>query len=110
MRNFWSADEVKVKQRTVLWFLAFSGFAVNYMIRININIALIDMLDSSYKQDLSVTPECTDAAVNVTKNGSRVEEYNGGKQNHSLSLERNLLNFLSVMSDRHCERMTQSSE
>lgn len=29
--------------RTVLWYLVFLGFAVNYMLRININIAIVDM-------------------------------------------------------------------
>lgn len=30
--------------RTVLWFLVFTGMAVNYMIRINLNIAIVSMI------------------------------------------------------------------
>ncbi|XP_077286256.1 na[+]-dependent inorganic phosphate cotransporter [Arctopsyche grandis] len=34
----------KVSTRSVLWCLVFSGFAVNYMIRINLNIAIVAMV------------------------------------------------------------------
>jgi hypothetical protein len=112
---------VKIKQRTILWFLVFIGFSVNYMIRININIALIDMLHKRPSPNRSaVSVECAaqETALNETKesffiNGSRVEELElgGGKQKHSLSLERRLLRFLSVMRDTQwCERVTQFSE
>lgn len=30
--------------RTVLWFVTFFGFAVDHMIRININIGIVDMI------------------------------------------------------------------
>lgn len=36
-----------VQARTVLWYVVFCGFAVNYMIRININIAMVSMVRSS---------------------------------------------------------------
>ncbi|EDW85863.1 uncharacterized protein Dwil_GK23292 [Drosophila willistoni] len=34
----------EVKARTVLWYMAFFGFIVNYMLRINLNITIVDML------------------------------------------------------------------
>lgn len=34
----------RVDARTVLWYLTFCGFAINYMIRININITIVDMV------------------------------------------------------------------
>ncbi|XP_030388374.1 sialin isoform X2 [Scaptodrosophila lebanonensis] len=34
----------EVEARTVLWHLAFMGFIVNYMIRINVNITIVDMI------------------------------------------------------------------
>lgn len=37
-------DIIWINYRTILWLLVFSGLAVNYMIRININIAIIDMV------------------------------------------------------------------
>lgn len=60
---FFFIDEVRIKQRTILWFLVFIGFSVNYLIRININIALIDMLDekfikSSNSDSFNITKEC----------------------------------------------------
>jgi hypothetical protein len=42
-------EVVGVKARSVLWYLTFIGFAMNYMIRININIAIVDMISSEYK-------------------------------------------------------------
>lgn len=35
-----------VQARTVLWYLVFVGFAVNYMIRINLNITIVEMVIS----------------------------------------------------------------
>lgn len=34
----------RISCRSVLWYLAFVGFAINYMIRINMNIAIVDMI------------------------------------------------------------------
>lgn len=79
------------------------------MIRININIALIDMLDATLKNsshDQSPQAECfitnkenntTESFVSTNKN-SRGDgiDLSGGKQK-SLSFERNLLNLLSVI-------------
>lgn len=33
-----------VTARTVLWYMTFIGFIVNYMIRINLNITIVDMI------------------------------------------------------------------
>lgn len=35
---------VIVQARSVLWYLVFIGFAVNYMIRINLNITIVEMV------------------------------------------------------------------
>lgn len=42
-------EVVGVRARSVLWYLTFIGFAMNYMIRININIAIVDMISTEYK-------------------------------------------------------------
>nr|CAH7739832.1 unnamed protein product [Callosobruchus chinensis] len=44
--------------RNVLWYLVFSGFAVNYLIRINLNIALVSMVLPRPKSNVSFTSEC----------------------------------------------------
>lgn len=51
--------------RTVLWFLTFAGFAINYMIRINMNITIVDMILPATKTILinnktttRLEPEC----------------------------------------------------
>lgn len=51
--------------RTVLWFLTFIGFAINYMIRINMNITIVAMILPAAKTVLinnkttnRMEPEC----------------------------------------------------
>ncbi|CAH1999139.1 unnamed protein product [Acanthoscelides obtectus] len=44
--------------RNVLWYLVFTGFAVNYLIRINLNIALVSMVLPRPKTNVSFTSEC----------------------------------------------------
>lgn len=43
--------------RNVLWYLVFCGFAVNYMIRINLNIAIVEMVKTRINK-VSVNNEC----------------------------------------------------
>ncbi|XP_017483551.1 PREDICTED: vesicular glutamate transporter 1, partial [Rhagoletis zephyria] len=48
---------VEVQARTVLWYLAFLGFAVNYMIRINLNITIVEMIATKAKlMSIQATP------------------------------------------------------
>lgn len=42
--------QCNVRARTVLWYLAFTGFAINYMIRINVNITIVDMVQPLQQQ------------------------------------------------------------
>lgn len=44
--------------RGVLWYLVFFGFAVNYMIRINLNIAIVAMIQPKPSSNVSLTSEC----------------------------------------------------
>ena len=98
-------DDVKVKQRTILWFLVFTGFSINYMIRINVNIALIDMLDSVYRKPSNtpnVSIECVatnDVYTNDTENLNNDLIEN---EHTRLSLERRILDFLSVIEKMSC--------
>lgn len=91
-----------MKARTVLWYMTFFGFAINYIIRINASIALVDMIDTTYKKDTNktvVTSECIVIDENILLNSSisdgklftadeKVEKY--------VSLERRLLDYLGV--------------
>jgi hypothetical protein len=103
---------VRIKQRSILWYLVFIGFSVNYMIRINVNISIVDMIDKSYKKTTNSTinePECfvrteqnftefteTNSYVNVAESSPKFP-----------TLERILLdtlgvkkNLLSLISDK----------
>lgn len=58
----------KVEARTVLWYLVFVGFGINYMIRLNLNIAIVQMVVAKTKQsDFSISNENrTNVGGNVT--------------------------------------------
>lgn len=89
---------IGVKARTVLWYLTFSGFAVNYIIRINASIAIVDMIDASFKKSSNntiVTSECI-VASNFTTSPELDNEINLEEIAKYVSLERKLLDYLGV--------------
>lgn len=50
-------DLISVK--TVLWYIVFTGFAVNYMTRVNLNIAIVSMVKHKPNKNLeAVSTEC----------------------------------------------------
>lgn len=73
-----------INARTVLWYLVFFGFAINYMIRINLNIALVDMISINKAVKTNHMTECynnsgqTSAMITTFKNGdNKTKEFNG---------------------------------
>lgn len=99
-------ENIGVKARTVLWYLTFVGFAVNYMIRINASISIVDMIDGNFKRSSNasdVMSECiTNETLNVITNGSSVGEFFSATTPLSLpmkhvSVERKLLDYLEVI-------------
>ncbi|VVC32475.1 Hypothetical protein CINCED_3A020713 [Cinara cedri] len=58
-----------MEKRTILWFMTFWGFAINYMIRMNINIAIVSMIKHSTKiTNITATPsECPRHDVRLLK-------------------------------------------
>lgn len=96
-----------IKQRNILWYLVFAGFSVNYMIRCNLNIAIIDMVDPAHlkKSGANTTSECFERTADNEKNSSSIIIDTSTNFTlittrdvaPSLSLERLLLDFLSVI-------------
>ncbi|CAG9761573.1 unnamed protein product [Ceutorhynchus assimilis] len=66
--------------RDVLWYLVFTGFAVNYMIRINLNIAIVAMIQAKPKDNVSLTSECLELSGSVL---SRLGENNQTNAMHT---------------------------
>lgn len=56
--------------RRVLWLLVFFGFAVNYMIRININIAIVGMVRHPKSRGGRASDECLHTTAVPAGNGS----------------------------------------
>lgn len=91
--------EIGLKARTVLWYLTFFGFAINYIVRINASIAIVDMIDTNYRKSSGnrtiVTSECI-AERNFTSSQELNNEITLVENTKYVSLERRLLNFLEV--------------
>lgn len=91
---------IGVKARSVLWYLTFFGFAINYIVRINASIAIVDMIDVNYKKTSTtnrtvVTSECL-VGINFTTPELSNEAINLAENLKYVSLERRLLDFLGV--------------
>lgn len=89
---------IGVKARTVLWYLTFVGFAMNYMIRININIAIVDMISGEFRGGKKIVMSECFSVVNSTNEtfyeiSDDEEVESSGK---FLSLERRLLDYFEV--------------
>lgn len=92
---------IGVKARSVLWYLTFFGFTINYIIRINASIAIVDMIDVNFKKSSNntvVTSECIiDTQRNFTNFTTSAELSNEVKlESKYVSLERRLLDYLGV--------------
>ncbi|XP_056630946.1 putative inorganic phosphate cotransporter [Diorhabda sublineata] len=61
------------QKREILWYFVFSGFAVNYMIRINLNLAVVSMVAPKSKNKASITSECLSG--NIPNNNSYINGY-----------------------------------
>lgn len=46
---------IQVQARTVLWHLAFVGFAINYLVCVNLNIAIVEMIVPPTTTEKSLT-------------------------------------------------------
>ncbi|XP_037049155.1 sialin [Bradysia coprophila] len=91
-----------VKSRTVLWWLVFIGFAINYMIRINVNITIVDMVMQKKVVNGNSTTKLVrgiclnaDTAMSVSSYGNASNLLTeGGRE--TCSLERKLLQILNL--------------
>lgn len=90
------ADIAGIKARSVLWFLTFFGFAINYMIRININIAVVSMISDEFRGKHVVMSDCV-TIINSTKETfyDVSDEIIADERNY-VSLEKQLLDYLGV--------------
>lgn len=60
--------------RTVLWYIVFAGFAVNYMVRINMNIAMVSMVNWKFLKNPNKTSQSQCEKVDVRINSSIEDE------------------------------------
>lgn len=99
-----------INTRTVLWIMVFLGFGVNFMMRVNINIAIVDMIkDRSdivgfYKNE--TVPKCIDRR-NIDSNSTDLDVdinvfqlFENRTRNKFYSIERELLDILNINYDK----------
>lgn len=90
--------QIGIKARTVLWYLTFVGFAMNYMIRININIAIVDMISEEFRGNTKVVQsECFSVANSTNETFYEIlEEEKIENTRKFISFERRFLDFMKV--------------
>ena len=89
-------ETVGIKARTVLWYLTFIGFAMNYMIRININIAIVDMISSEFKGKGIVMSDCVSVVNSTNATFYHVSEDVVVNKNTFKPFEQHFLDFIGV--------------
>ncbi|XP_073844165.1 sialin-like [Musca autumnalis] len=65
-----------VQARTILWYVVFIGFALNYMIRINLNIAIVEMVLSADSKTISQNPDHRLASLKYEQINATSEQSN----------------------------------
>lgn len=100
-----SISPQRVQARTVLWYLVFCGFAINYMIRLTVNIAIIEMIAKNPLANQTIhVSECLTSSTllpinhSFPNNFSHAEIINTSRINvlPRYSIERTVLDFLRV--------------
>ncbi|KAM8711619.1 hypothetical protein ACLKA7_012174 [Drosophila subpalustris] len=88
----------EVEARTVLWYMTFIGFIVNYMLRINLNITIVDMI---------VTPATNLTNATLATNASQLatvpgleSSANDSALNQRYSWERQFLDWANIDYER----------
>lgn len=88
-----------VKARSVLWYLTFFGFAMNYMIRINFNIAVVSMISDEFKGKHVVMSDCFTVVNSTNVTFYDVSDEVVVNERAYVSLEKRLLDYLGVCGD-----------
>ncbi|XP_058459234.1 sialin [Malaya genurostris] len=90
------SSEPKMNARSVLWYLVFVGFAVNYMIRINMNITIVTMVKPP-----GVKKSLTKSSMNANRDNHNISVIQSGHHQtrmYACYVERNTSNLADVQS------------
>lgn len=86
-----------IKCRTVLWHVTFWGFVVNYMVRCNINMAIVSMVVPripTKKSDVKVSECFNHTIVAISRN---ISHFMSDEDDKTFRIERNMMDLLDVM-------------
>lgn len=99
--------DIGIKTRTVIWYLAFSGFAINFILANSLPLAIVNMIDANYQSSIKneseerviIVSECI-IETNFTnfspKLSDEIKIAEHPKTTKHISPEGRLLNFLNV--------------
>lgn len=85
-----------IKSRTVLWHVTFWGFVVNYMVRCNINMAIVSMViprTSTNRSEIRVSECFNHSSVTLIQNVSYSKSYD---IQQGFRIERNIMDLFKV--------------
>lgn len=99
-----------IKARSVLWYLTFCGFAINYMTRINLNIAIVDMIQSrqsTNESNAQLNSECFNFTSHLIEtNNISLKTI---KLENRFSFERIILKYFKVHNKKHKTMIRQNN-
>lgn len=91
--------KISNKYRTILWYIIFSGFMIHYIIRSNINMAILAMVVQRKPSNSSQinTSECYNRSAMLFQNHSESSAQDDGHFKKSYSIERRIMDMLQVI-------------
>lgn len=95
--NSQSKTKKSIKARTVLWHVVFWGFVVNYMVRCNINMAIVSMVIprvTTNRTEVKVSECFNHSSVSSPQNTSFSQS---GESHNGFRIERNIMDLLHVI-------------
>lgn len=98
-----SNGKVSTKSRTILWLITFWGFVINYMVRCNLNMAIVSMVlpRKASNNSTIVSLECFNYTSDLllSNNTEQYQSKNEAKKHRSV--ERRIMDFFKVNDRRH---------
>lgn len=93
--NIGKEEACGIKTRTIIWYLAFFGFAINFVITNNVPFAIINMVDPNFRSNESqLITEFIEQNISTPSEISN--KINLIETTKYVSLEQKLLGLLSV--------------
>lgn len=85
-----------ISTRTILFIMIFLGFGVNFMVRVNLNITIVDMIKEPKSIENKSIARTSSSRINTTSTFDTKSN-----ENHKYSFEKVILNYFNMTYDEH---------